>query len=57
MKSAVLTTVLSLVLAIGVSALDKPLNIDVTFSSDCPEDQKTKKGWWRYALNRTNRSH
>lgn len=44
MKSAALTTALSLFLTIGVSALDKPLNIEVTHSSSCPVDQQTKKG-------------
>jgi len=44
MKTAAITTALSLFFAIGVSALDKPLNIDVTHSSSCSDSEKTKKG-------------
>jgi FK506-binding protein 2 len=44
MKTATVTTALGLLFAAGVSALDKPLNIETTHSTSCAQDQKTKKG-------------
>lgn len=44
MKTAAITTAFSLLFAVGVSALDKPLNIEVTHSTACPKEEQTKKG-------------
>ncbi|EME89092.1 uncharacterized protein MYCFIDRAFT_86210 [Pseudocercospora fijiensis CIRAD86] len=43
MKFTTVATALGLLFA-GVSALDKPLNIDITEAKTCAEDEKTKKG-------------
>ncbi|KXT03877.1 hypothetical protein AC578_8914 [Pseudocercospora eumusae] len=43
MKFTTVATALGLLFA-GVSALDKPLDIDITEAKTCAEDEKTKKG-------------
>jgi FK506-binding protein 2 len=43
MKLTAITAAFGLFLA-GVSALEKPLDIEVVSSTPCPEDQQTKKG-------------
>ncbi|KAF7197208.1 FK506-binding protein 2 [Pseudocercospora fuligena] len=43
MKFTTVATALGLLFA-GVSALDKPLDIDITEAKTCGEDEKTKKG-------------
>lgn len=43
MKFTTVATALGLLFA-GVSALDKPLDIDITEAKTCGDDEKTKKG-------------
>ena len=47
MKFTTVATALGLLFA-GVSALEKPLDIDITEAKTCGEDEKTKKGMLRF---------